>query len=74
MNKDCQNIKLVIDNDYWIEKKSGDSYRIWDIEFVEYPVVIGFEPMFVPYPIDYRERLSIDKFLERFEPDTRKGI
>ncbi len=70
MNKDCQNIKLVIDNDYWTEKKSGDSYRIYDVQPIEYPMVIAFELVTVPNPSSHVSKLNIDEFLERFEPSA----
>lgn len=70
MNKDCQNIKLVLDNDYWTEKESGESYRICDVLLAYYPPMIVLEPTFVPDPSNYRERLNIERFLEKFEPST----
>lgn len=70
MNKDCQNIKLVLDNERWVEKESGDNYRIYDVLFMAYPTVIVFEPTFVPDPSNYRKKLDIERFLEKFEPST----
>lgn len=70
MNKDCQNIKLVLDNERWVEKESGDNYRIWDVLLAYYPPMIVLEPTFVPDPSNYRERLNIERFLKTFEPST----
>lgn len=70
MNKDCLNIKLVLDNDYWTEKKSGDSYRICDVQPIEYPMVIAFELVTVPDPSNHVSKLNIEEFLKRFEPSA----
>lgn len=70
MNKDCLNIKLVLDNDYWTEKKSGDSYRICDVQPIEYPMVIAFELVTVPDPSNHASKLNIEEFLKRFEPSA----